>query len=806
MNSRAPEAGLASLLASRGRNGDSVLVHMTPSELNGLQQLAFAAGGQLTVNPHTGLYEANFLKKLLPTLLGFGLNFLFPGLGAVGSSLLVGGVETARTGDLSKGLMAGLGAYGGASLGSAVSTVGQEAAKVAGAEATAKALAPEALKAAPVADITKANLQAGMGALRTAPGAALKGVGSQLGAPAVMGLGSTAANIMTPEMKPYDPEDPTFYMSGGYDPYTGFKPGYYSKTYKPFGMAMGGVVPHQNGSYPMGAMQAGARSFLDTNAPREVVGGYDALVDPMTGQERPQTNFAEGGPTSAANVQYTGSDAEKLRQYLQVLNQSFIPQTAPSAPPPSAPPAGVAPPGAGGNFIARDFGGLNLDELRNYGMNLDPATLASINRATGTNRYSKPIYMMTAQEKALEDAARSAANAPAVANVRTDVSNYVPPPATSPFNMDEARSYFEDYFSSQLDPLSQRLAAIEQKPVEQFDYSRIPTIDLNPFEQRFEQLESRLSNLPAPVVNAPTVDLSGLESRLAGLEKGLGSLPSNLPKYEPPDLSELESRLGARFGELESRIGNINIPAYTPPDLSGIEARFGNLESRLSNLPAPDFSGLESRLGGLESRIGNINIPSYTPPDFSGIESRLGGLESRIGNINIPSYTPPDFSGIESRLGGLESRIGNINIPSYTPPDLSGLESRLGGIESRLSGLGSFDYNYNPFGNEYQFGFAEGGVANYVGPSNEVPVGGKLLNGHGDGMSDNIKANINGDQEARLADGEFVIPADVVSHLGNGSTDAGSKKLYDMMARVRKARTGRTQQAPQVDVNPMLPA
>jgi len=73
-----------------------------------------------------------------------------------------------------------------------------------------------------------------------------------------------------------------------------------------------------------------------------------------------------------------------------------------------------------------------------------------------------------------------------------------------------------------------------------------------------------------------------------------------------------------------------------------------------------------------------------------------------------------------------------------------------------------------------------------------------MLKGPGDGMSDNIPATIAGKQPARLADGEFVIPADVVSHLGNGSTDAGAKQLYAMMNRVRKARTGNSKQGKQI--------
>jgi hypothetical protein len=75
----------------------------------------------------------------------------------------------------------------------------------------------------------------------------------------------------------------------------------------------------------------------------------------------------------------------------------------------------------------------------------------------------------------------------------------------------------------------------------------------------------------------------------------------------------------------------------------------------------------------------------------------------------------------------------------------------------------------------------------------------RFLSGGGDGMSDSIKANINGTQEARLADGEFVIPADVVSHIGNGSSKAGAKQLYSMMDRVRQARVGTKKQGKQIN-------
>jgi hypothetical protein len=84
--------------------------------------------------------------------------------------------------------------------------------------------------------------------------------------------------------------------------------------------------------------------------------------------------------------------------------------------------------------------------------------------------------------------------------------------------------------------------------------------------------------------------------------------------------------------------------------------------------------------------------------------------------------------------------------------------------------------------------------------------GGRMLKGPGDGMSDNIPAVIGKKQPARLADGEFVVPADVVSHLGNGSTDAGAKQLYAMMDKIRAARTGTKKQGKQINPRKYMPA
>jgi hypothetical protein len=109
------------------------------------------------------------------------------------------------------------------------------------------------------------------------------------------------------------------------------------------------------------------------------------------------------------------------------------------------------------------------------------------------------------------------------------------------------------------------------------------------------------------------------------------------------------------------------------------------------------------------------------------------------------------------------------------------VDDELGGDYSAM-GMDQGNMQKGLFG----MGYAEGGTP-------------RFLSGGGDGMSDSIKATINEKQPARLADGEFVIPADVVSHLGNGSSKAGAKQLYAMMDRVRSARTGRKSQGKQIN-------
>lgn len=107
------------------------------------------------------------------------------------------------------------------------------------------------------------------------------------------------------------------------------------------------------------------------------------------------------------------------------------------------------------------------------------------------------------------------------------------------------------------------------------------------------------------------------------------------------------------------------------------------------------------------------------------------------------------------------------------------------------------DYAINMMGGQMPEAFANGGLVPLAG-------GGKIAIGPGGGLDDLIPTSINGRRAAALSDGEFVIPADVVSMLGDGSSNAGARRLYDLMRQIRDAKTGTARQAGPLPVGEIL--
>ena len=171
----------AQQLASMGRGNDSMLVHMTPREVGGLQALAMAQGGSLSINPRTGLPEAGFLDRLLPTIIGAGLTFFSGGtINPMMAAAIVGGGETIRTGDLGKGFMAGLGAFGGAGLGGSLANVGASTAEAAASTLGTQAATGPGSQAAMLAAQNEGFGQAGLEALKSSATNAFPGGYAQL--------------------------------------------------------------------------------------------------------------------------------------------------------------------------------------------------------------------------------------------------------------------------------------------------------------------------------------------------------------------------------------------------------------------------------------------------------------------------------------------------------------------------------------------------------------------------------------------------------------------------------------------------
>jgi hypothetical protein len=203
----------------------------------------------------------------------------------------------------------------------------------------------------------------------------------------------------------------------------------------------------------------------------------------------------------------------------------------------------------------------------------------------------------------------------------------------------------------------------------------------------------------------------------------------------------------------------------------------------VASLAAPTIMGMlkkKKELGGITPYDGPLSKYSFDPASY------------RAQQLAQPDpYRPRYASGgdVESfAFGGLSGVGFGKRKPAVTPPQFAVPVARAPVAPPT----------------PYKARYAQGGVSDLGGYS-DYAGGGRMLKGPGDGMSDNIPASIAGKQPARLANEEFVIPADVVSHLGNGSSEAGAKQLYKMMDRVRQARTGNKKQGKQIKPAKYMP-
>ena len=261
-----------------------------------------------------------------------------------------------------------------------------------------------------------------------------------------------------------------------------------------------------------------------------------------------------------------------------------------------------------------------------------------------------------------------------------------------------------------------------------------------------------------------------------------------------------------------SNAGAINPMAATPD----IAAGGSSFDSFGNPVPQGSASAMSADPTNMAATTQAANSAATQPGASQGIMSQLGDKFSNLsttqkimlgGGAGLGALMLADRNRYGVPKPGIQS--GPLSQFGYNPstfrPSLPYAEGGIaglagGGLSHGASRSGALRNTLGMLhGVEHLSEFSHGGA---LGGYSD---GGQMLKGPGDGMSDSIPAHIDGKQPARLADGEFVVPADVVSHLGNGSTDAGAKHLYDMMDKVRKARTGNPKQGKQINASKFLP-
>ena len=665
-------------LASLGRGPDSMLVHMAPSEVAGLQALALKNGGSLTINPETGLPEAGFLSKILPMVLGAGA-MMIPGLQGLGAGWIgagIGGLTTLATGSLKKGLMAGLGAYGGAGLAGSLMGAGTGAlssAAGAGAEIPASAIVPEAV--APVAEAVAPTIAAPVAAPVAAPagmqplaGVPGKFVTSALPQPAVV------PSINAAQIAPTITQAPVA-----------------ASVYAP-AESMGAALARDQAA----AQAVGSK--LATTTPLDTLGaGFKAVTDSPTAA----LNFAKANayPLGALGIAALDQDPKAAPEDTpgMIRPYTYSREKVPSA--------------------FEDVAGapLSSKERRYF---TDKYTALTPYKAPG------PEYM--AEGGPVED-------------------------------MSDANAIGMNTGYPQADIRTGAYATPYQQPV------------------------SRDVVTGSQFAGGGSINLQGTFSSGGGQgggQTGSSNNPqpfignNNAPSMMPQAQVMPENQLFRGTQE----------PAVMPRGLQAL-------------LKGPMSQGMAFAGGGSVSPNGGASSDGMLARLFAQANGQSGGSNASIGGYTYDPATG-QYSGGTPIAGqpsgvGIPAQYTNGSIGGFSFNPATGQYTKLDSAPEFLAyqkaaaeAAAPMDSGSSGAAAGGLMPLAQGGISNLGAYSD----GGRLLRGPGDGVSDNIPARIGGKQEARLADGEFVVPARIVSELGNGSTEAGARQLYAMMDRVQKAR------------------
>ena len=258
----------------------------------------------------------------------------------------------------------------------------------------------------------------------------------------------------------------------------------------------------------------------------------------------------------------------------------------------------------------------------------------------------------------------------------------------------------------------------------------------------------------------------------------------------------MSSRFGSWVDKQLGEFGLGGLDGLTKSDLGPLLVAYGLEKSGIGepNIPKTGYQGKIPKYEAVRRQTQPMNTPIP-----GGEDRRPGQGGQRYFTDTIYAQKPEDqkVPTLEEAQAIVNEQVGelrydNQQIQQNTAHPAQQLAA--GGLAGMYGNSRLSTYARR----EEEKKMAAGGMATSPGQ-------GYYLGGTTDGMADEVKANIDGKQEARLSDGEFVIPADVVSHLGNGNSDAGAKQLHSMMDNVRKERTGNVNQGKEINPNQFMP-
>ena len=332
---------------------------------------------------------------------------------------------------------------------------------------------------------------------------------------------------------------------------------------------------------------------------------------------------------------------------------------------------------------------------------------------------------------------------------------------------------------------TQRPEAYESSPVDDSSerlYFNDQFIAGTPYEAPGPEYKKAGGGIVSLAVGGPVEQMAAMNSM--GANTGYPMAGINTPLYSNPMMQRPEAT------NVISPSGDAGVNAFSgePRFAEGGEAKteggyrysYDPKTMQFTQLSVPTLIPVSNRQVGVPSMSSAAASREEAPRPVKNSGSKIsGGILPPVGGSGIAALTP-------------QVQAAQLNIPAYqSPEERLGLTDFYAMMNSRLGQIGGYA--------------AGGGVSDLGGYSD----GGRLLKGPGDGVSDSIPAVIGERQPARLADGEFVVPARIVSELGNGSTEAGARKLYAMMDRVQKSRrktVGKNRVAANTRADKHLPA